>query len=280
MATQWIEVDWGGRTVRIEHLWINAEAADRPLIIFLHEGLGSVSMWRDFPQRLCDAVGACGLVYSRPGYGKSTTHEPDLPPDPRFMHRQAQEVLPALLKALGITAATRRPWLFGHSDGGTIALLYAAAHPGEVSGIIVMAPHIMVEDVTVASIAAASAAYRQTDLRERLARHHDDPDSTFLEWSRVWLHPDFRAWSIDAELHMLRCPVLAIQGHDDEYGSLAQIRGIASRVPQTRLLELPNCRHSPHRDQPDQVLQAVVSFMQLPPSGPVNGADTALPQVP
>ncbi len=217
-------------------------------------------MWKDFPARLSAALGCRGLVYSRPGYGRSTPRRADEAWDPDFMHRQALEVLPALLAALGVDPAGDPPWLFGHSDGGSIALLYAAHRPDRVAGAIVLAPHIRVEDLSVTSIEQARTAYLETDLRSRLARYHDDPDSPFWGWNRIWLDPSFRQWSIEDEIGAIRCPLLAIQGLDDEYGTLAQIRGIARRVPQTELLELPSCGHSPHRDQPDRVIAACAAF--------------------
>jgi pimeloyl-ACP methyl ester carboxylesterase len=258
---QFVEVDWAGRLVRIEHAWVGSGGADAPLIVFLHEGLGSVSMWRDFPSRLCAATGCRGLVYSRPGYGRSTPRAAGESWLDDFMHRQANEVLPALLAALGVDSAVAPPWLFGHSDGGTIALLHAARFPDRVAGAIVLAPHIVVEEVSVASIETARSAYREGSLRRRLAAHHDDPDSAFWGWNEAWLHPGFRGWSIEAEIEAIRCPVLAMQGLQDEYGTLAQIRGIAQRVPQTRLVELQDCGHSPHRDQPERVIGEVVAFV-------------------
>ena len=261
MSPEFVEIDWAGRRVRIEHRWLRRERAARPLLVFLHEGLGSVSMWRDFPARLCEAVDCRGLVYSRPGYGRSTPRAPEEFWDVDFMHRQAEQVLPALLEALDVDTVARPPWLFGHSDGGSIALLHAARFPDRVAGCIVLAPHILVEDLSVTSIDATRRAYLETDLRERLARHHDDPDSAFWGWNRIWLHPPFKAWSIEAELAAIRSPLLAVQGLDDEYGTLEQIRGIARRVPQTELLELPDCGHSPHRDQPDRLVAAARDFI-------------------
>jgi pimeloyl-ACP methyl ester carboxylesterase len=255
-------IDWAGRPVRIEHRWIGRGRRDTPLVVFLHEGLGSVSMWRDFPQRLCEAAGVRGLVYSRPGYGRSTPRATGEAWNPDFMHRQAHEVLPALLQALDVDTAVDRPWLFGHSDGGSIALLHAARFPDRVAGAIVLAPHILVEDLSIDSIAKARTAYETTDLRARLARHHDDPDSAFRGWNDIWLRPDFRAWSIEDELASIRVPLLAAQGLDDEYGTLEQIRGIARRVSGTELLELPDCGHSPHRDQPDALIAASVRFLR------------------
>lgn len=262
MTSAWVGIDWAGRRVRIEYQWLGRERSGAPLIVFLHEGLGSLAMWRDFPARLCDAVGARGLVYSRPGYGRSTPRAAEEAWDLDFMHRQAHEVLPALLQALAVDVQTAPPWLFGHSDGGSIALLYAARFPQALRGAIVVAPHILVEDLSVASIELARRAYLDADLRQRLAKYHDDPDSAFWGWNRVWLHPPFRQWTIEAEIEAIRCPLLAVQGRDDEYGTLEQIRGIARRVPQTQLLELPDCGHSPQRDQPQALIEASVHLIQ------------------
>jgi pimeloyl-ACP methyl ester carboxylesterase len=257
MSASFVNIDWQCRPVRIEHQWLNAHLAEAPLFVFLHEGLGSVAMWRDYPQQLCDALGVRGLVYSRPGYGQSTPRDADEHWKPNFMHAQAHEVLPALLKALEVHEA---PWLFGHSDGGSIALLYAARH--DTAGVVVLAPHIRVEDVSVESIAQAKEAYENTDLRQRLARYHADVDSAFWGWNRIWLAAEFRDWSIDYELSTITCPVLAVQGVNDEYGTLAQIRDIQKHVPHTQLLELNLCGHSPHRDQPQALTQACVNFVQ------------------
>jgi pimeloyl-ACP methyl ester carboxylesterase len=257
--SEFVGIDWAGRPVRIEHAWIGRERGERtPLVVFLHEGLGSLAMWKDFPQRLCSAAGVRGLVYSRPGYGRSTPRTAADAWGLDFMHRQAHEVLPALLDALGV----REPvWLFGHSDGGSIALLHAARFTERTAGVIVLAPHIMVEDLSVASIAKARDAYVETDLRKRLARYHDDPDSAFWGWNDIWLHPPFKEWSIECEIEPIACPLLAVQGVDDEYGTLEQIRGIARRLPKTRLLELADCGHSPQRDQPERLIDAARAFL-------------------
>ena len=262
MSAGFIDIDWTGRPVTIEHAWVGVDDPARPLIVFLHEGLGSVSMWRDFPQRLCMAANCRGLVYSRPGYGRSTPRTAEEAWGLDFMHRQALEVLPALLQTLGIDTPRDQPWLFGHSDGGSIALLHAAHFPERVAGCIVLAPHIAVEEVAVASITQARQAYLDTDLRARLARHHDDPDSAFWGWNDIWLHPPFRTWTIESEIAAITGPLLAVQGLDDEYGTLEQIRGIARRVPQTQRLELPACGHSPHRDQPEALIAAATAFIQ------------------
>ncbi len=179
-----------GRDLRLECQWIAPERADAPLIVFLHEGLGSVSMWKDWPTRVCDQANCRGLVYSRYGYGQSTARPLSEAWAPDFMHREAQEVLPALLEVLGVDARRDKPVLFGHSDGGSIALLYAAAYPDAVAGVVAAAPHLFVEDVSVASIAQARTAYLESDLRARLGRHHQDVDSAFWGWNDIWLNPN------------------------------------------------------------------------------------------
>lgn len=256
--SEFATLDWCGRPVQVEYQWIAPERCSAPLLVFLHEGLGSVAMWKDFPRQLCEAGGFRGLVFSRPGYGRSTPRAPGEAWGVDFMHRQAREVLPAFFEAVGVTEC---PWLFGHSDGASIALLYASMFPQRVSGLVVLAPHILVEDVTLQNIELARDAYRATDLPQKLGRYHDDPDSAFWGWNGVWLDPAFRAWNIEAELAAVRAPVLAVQGLNDEYGTLAQIHGIAARVPGTQLLELPDCAHSPHRDRPQDVMAATIAFV-------------------
>jgi pimeloyl-ACP methyl ester carboxylesterase len=248
------------RTLSIEYQWIDPHKTSSPLLVFLHEGLGSTSMWKDWPARACAATGCRGLVFSRYGYGSSTPRPHDERWPVTFMHAQARDALPALFQALGLQ--DEKPILFGHSDGGSIALLYASMFPDAVQAIIVAAPHIFVEDVTIANIEKAREAYLQTDLPAKLGRYHDDVDSAFWGWNDVWLDPDFRAWNIEEFLPGIRCPVLAIQGEDDEYGTLAQVHGIRDQVPQTRLCVLPDCRHSPHRDQPDRVIEAMAGFIE------------------
>jgi pimeloyl-ACP methyl ester carboxylesterase len=216
-------------------------------------------MWKDFPARLCAALGMRGLVYSRAGYGKSTPRAGGERWPVDFMHRQATLVLPAVLAALEVPA---RPWLFGHSDGASIALLFASAFPDAPAGVIALAPHLFVEDLSVRSIEAARVAYLSTDLRTRLGRYHDDPDSVFFGWNDIWLDPAFRAWNIEREMQRIRCRVLAIQGEDDEYGTMAQVDRLAHLVPQARVVKLARCGHSPHRDQPERAVDAVVSFVE------------------
>ncbi|MCK2087841.1 alpha/beta hydrolase [Thauera aromatica] len=227
-----------------------------PAIVFLHEGLGSVAMWRDFPQRVADATGCEAIVYSRAGYGRSDPAT--LPRTVRYMHDEGLTVLPALLAELGV----ERPLLFGHSDGGSIALICAGGTDVALSGLILMAPHVMVEDISVASIAAAGQAWTTTDLPSRLGRYHHDVEAAFRGWNDIWLHPDFRAWNIEQYLPGITVPVLAIQGEDDEYGTMAQIERIAAQARDVELCRLADCRHSPHKDQPQAVLDTVAAFVE------------------
>jgi pimeloyl-ACP methyl ester carboxylesterase len=259
--SQFAEINWAGKDVRVEYQWIGDTDSKLPLIVFLHEGLGSVAMWKDFPKLLCEAANCRGLVYSRPGYGQSTPRLADDAWQPDFMHRQAFEVLPALLKALGIDTENDKPWLFGHSDGGSIALLFAAMYPNNITGAIVLAPHIFVEVVSISSIEAAKMAYQTTDLRSKLKRFHDDVDSAFWGWNDIWLNHAFRHWNLTQAIKTITCPLLAVQGLDDEYGTLEQIHGIKRVLPNTQLFEIPNCGHSPHRDQPAVLIEACVSFI-------------------
>ena len=261
MKRDFARLNLGGRSLDLEYGWAGAAASDAPVMVFLHKGLGSIAMWRNFPAQLCDRLGVRGLVYSRFAYGRSTARS-RLENFPRhYLHREANEVLPALLDALGVA----HPYLFGHSDGGSIALLAAAHEPSRYSGIVVMAPHISVEEICIENIQIARVAYHEKGLRERLARYHDDVDSAFHGWNDIWLDPAFRDWNIEAEIEAIRCPVLAIQGEGDEYATLEQIRGIKRRVPQTTLLILPDCRHSPHRDQPEALMCGVKAFFEAHP---------------
>jgi pimeloyl-ACP methyl ester carboxylesterase len=253
---------------RLEYGLID-ESRNAPWIVFLHEGLGSRAMWRDFPAQLCNACAMRGLVYSRYGYGES---EPiDAPRTVEFMHAEAETALPALLDALGIDA----PILFGHSDGGSIALLHAALTERPVRALVVLAPHVFVEDISIRSIEAAKVTYETTDLRSLLARYHADPDSAFRGWNDIWLHPEFRGWNIEDCLPRIRAPILAIQGKGDEYGTMAQIERIAKGAVNARvkLEKLADCGHSPHRDRPDAVIEAVTKFLAPGRSGVDDGAE-------
>ncbi len=272
--------DWPSQSAPVArqqaHRQAHAPAAQpSPLaspIVFLHEGLGSVAMWRDFPQTLCAATGHPGLVYSRRGYGQSDT-VPDvrgagrLKPD--YMHCEAWAVLPELLRIEGI----EKPILLGHSDGATIALLHAAKF--DVAACIVMAPHLFVEDICIAAITQARDAFERGELRERLAKFHADVDCTFWQWNDVWLCDAWRSFNIEAECKKITCPILAIQGHDDPYGTMAQIDALAdsmanlsSQIGQQPaqnmrrlILKLEHCGHSPQRDQMQNVTITIQDFL-------------------
>lgn len=260
-------IDIHGVRIEVRRIAAPEGAVEAAPLVFLHEGLGSVAMWRDWPDQLCAATGRAGLVMSRQGYGQS-----DPVPDvrgasaehhglrsgrlqPDYMHREAWEVLPALLAQLQID----RPVLVGHSDGGTIALLYASRLP--VTACIVMAPHVKVEAISIAAITQARDAYLGSGLRERLARFHADVDVAFWQWNDVWLSDDFRAFDIREDCRRITSPLLAIQGVDDPYGTMAQIDDIAASAPQTWLIKLPDCGHSPHRDQPAAVHAVIRDFL-------------------
>jgi pimeloyl-ACP methyl ester carboxylesterase len=226
-----------------------------PTIVFLHEGLGSVALWKDFPGELVERTGLPAVVYSRRGHGHS---DPDrLPRQPTFMHHEAEVVLPALLDALALDEVV----LFGHSDGASIALLAAARPDLRIGALVLEAPHVFVEDLSIVSITAAREAFVNGDLRERLAKYHADPAHTFWAWNDVWLDPAFREWDIRDCLARVACPILLIQGRDDEYGTLAQIDAIAAATPADVLI-LDQCGHSPHRDRRDLVLAAAAEFIK------------------
>jgi pimeloyl-ACP methyl ester carboxylesterase len=261
-TAQTIDIVVRGQSYAIEYAWVGSDAPDAQLLVFLHEGLGSVAMWRDFPEQLCQQGGFAGLVFSRSGYGQSTARRNDETWPMDQLRIQAHEHLPALFAALSINTAVREPWLFGHSDGGTIALLYAAQFPNDVAGIIVLAPHIVIEQLSLDSIASAKTSYETTVLKERLGKFHANVDSAFYGWNDMWLNPAFTVCDTHAVLPCISCPVLAIQGVDDVYGTMAQIDGIKSAVVHTQLLKLAHCGHSPHRDQAASVTQAVTQFVQ------------------
>ena len=250
-----------GISINLEYLSVGTDEPTAPLLVFLHEGLGSAAMWKDFPARLCTMGGFRGLVYSRPGYGRSTSRPIEQRWGVDFMHIQAREVLPALLAAVGVDVEADPPWLLGHSDGGSIALIYAAEYP--VAGVIAVAPHIFVEDLTICSIVQAREDYRSGDLRPKLARYHDDVDSAFWGWNDIWLDPEFLAWNIEALLPSIKCPVFAVQGYEDEYGTMAQVEDLSQRIPHAKLLKLRGCGHSAHRDQPDALSRAAIDFVRF-----------------
>ena len=235
-----------------------AGARSGSTLVFLHEGLGSVSLWKDFPERVAAATGHAALIYSRAGYGASSPAA--LPRQPDYMHVEAQDVLPALLDRLGIDD----PVLIGHSDGASIALLHAGSGMRPVRAVAALSPHVFVEELSIASIAEARREYQTTDLGRRLARHHDDADAAFRGWNDIWLAPAFRDWNIEDCLPRVRCPLLLIQGRDDEYGTMAQLDAIERRAAgRVNRVELDDCRHSPHRDQPEATLAAIADFVAI-----------------
>jgi pimeloyl-ACP methyl ester carboxylesterase len=229
-----------------------------PALVLLHEGLGSLGLWRGLPEQLHALTGARVFAFSRHGHGRSDP--PPRPRTPTFMREEALEVLPEVLHEAGI----ERPVLVGHSDGASIALIYASDHP--VTGLALMAPHVFVEDICVEAIRGTRIAFERDGLRERMARHHNDPDVTFSGWCDVWLDPEFRSWNLQSLLPKIEAPALLIQGADDEYGTLAQIdaveRGLSGPVAR---LVLPG-GHSPHLDHPDDVPAAIAAFTERIPA--------------
>ena len=252
-------VDFG--RFKLEVLDIAPQVLGLPPIVLLHEGLGCVAMWRDFPHALAAATSARVVVYSRYGYGRSTP----LPAGARnvrkasFMHKEAIEIAPLLLAKLNI----ENPFLVGHSDGGSIALIHAATFPNAVCGVAAMAPHCFVEELSVHNIAEATTAFETTDLPARLSKYHLDSAATFYGWNDVWLSAEFRAWNITELLNAIACPVLAVQGEQDQYGTMAQIDVIADRVPTARLRKLAQCGHSPWKDARDTVLTEILNHFRF-----------------
>jgi pimeloyl-ACP methyl ester carboxylesterase len=243
---------------RLESLDLPATRPGRPDLLLLHEGLGSVSTWRDFPERLAEATGSRVVAYSRAGFGRSAPRARAY--SPRFMHEEAHETLPALRAHLGMD----RVVLVGHSTGASMALLHAAAPDACVAGVLAMAPLLFVEPANLESIRRARTRYEASDWRERLARHHDDADAVFRGWSETWLDPGFASWNIAPQMGAIRAPVVAILGREDEYSSLAQLeclRASAAGAARVELLVLDKCGHAPHRDQPRAVLAAVKALL-------------------
>jgi pimeloyl-ACP methyl ester carboxylesterase len=238
---------------RLETAWIDG---GEPTLVFLHEGLGSIRQWRDFPEKVARATGCRALLYDRYGYGKSDVLR-EARVGVEFMHDGALNELPELLENLNV----ENPVLIGHSDGASIALIYAGTYP--VRGVAVMAPHVFIEDICVASIAKANAVFETTDLADRLGKYHRDARKTFHLWADAWLDPAFRKWNIEEYLPGIKCPLLAIQGEGDEYGTMAQLDAIARQAGgPCELLKLPDCGHSPHKDQPERTLQAIAAFVR------------------
>jgi pimeloyl-ACP methyl ester carboxylesterase len=237
----------------VELLEIQARDTDAPTVVLLHEGLGSVGLWRDFPQSLAAATGARTIAFSRYGHGRSDP--PPTPRTPRFMHEEARQVLPAILGAVDADD----PVLVGHSDGASIALIYAAEHP--VRAVVAMAPHVFVEELCLDEIRGAREAYEQGGLRDRMARYHRDPDAAFYGWNDVWLDPEFRAWDITDSVAQIECPLLLIQGERDQYGTMAQLDAIErlARGPVERVHL--DCQHAPHLECRGETVEAVAGFV-------------------
>jgi pimeloyl-ACP methyl ester carboxylesterase len=244
----------GGR--RLETLWLEPLGSGLPTIVMLHEGLGSIATWRDFPHSLAERTGCGVLVYSRYGHGNSDQQAEKR--QATFMHHEGEAVLPELLDKMGIA----KPILLGHSDGGSIALIFAGKYPDRTRGLILEAPHVFVEELSVASIAATRVSYETSNLRARLGCYHANVDATFWAWNDIWLDPEFPQWNIESYLNTIRCQVLCIQGEQDEYGTCAQVDAIVEKVPGAELLMLPECGHSPHRDQRDATLAKMAEFVE------------------
>jgi pimeloyl-ACP methyl ester carboxylesterase len=248
-------VDLGDQ--RLEYRMIGPQPAAAPTLVMLHEGLGCVGMWGDFPDKLQAATGCGVFVYSREGYGQSSPAK--LPRRLDFMHVEARETLPRLLETIGF----RRGLLVGHSDGGSIAAIYGGSvQDHRMAGLVLMAPHFIVEDVTNASIVQLRKAYDTTDLRAKLGRWHKDVDATVLGWANVWLGNDFGQWDLTEDLAHVRVPMLIIQGEEDQYGTIRQIE-IAQEecYCPVEVVMLPDTQHEPHREAPDATLDAIVDFV-------------------
>lgn len=244
---------------QLEYRWFGLRKAGQPVLVLLHEGLGCVAMWRSFPERLAKRTGLAVFVYSRQGYGGSAPFAQPLEID--FMHREALEVLPCVLDQAGIDQAI----LLGHSDGASIALIYAGERSdSRIRGLVVLAPHLFVEEETLAGIRQAKRAYENEQLAAGLGRYHGDhTESTFRHWSGIWLDPGFGAWNIESSTRGIEVPLLAIMGEDDQYGTLAQIHTLAERSPgRSELAVLQNCGHSPHLEQMEQTLDRVAKFLR------------------
>ena len=256
---------------RLETLWFAPRDSAVPTIVMLHEGLGSIALWKDFPHALAELTGCGVLVYSRYGHGNSEKQAERRPVT--FMHYEGEVVLPELLDKLGIM----RPILLGHSDGGSMALIFAGKHPDRVRALVLEAPHVFVEEFGLASIRAAKIAFETTDFRTKLARYHANVDDTFRAWNDIWLDPGFPEWNIEAYLDSIRCPVLCIQGEEDEYGTRAQVDTVVAKVPGAELVMLPQCGHSPHRDQREATLEKIAEFVAKVKGKPQISANYADP---
>ncbi len=245
------------RRLSAEYIMPQAKTDNRPVLVFLHEGLGSIGQWRDFPERICIATDCPALVYDRWGYGGSNPLTEPRRPD--YLHDEALLSLPEVLKQCAID----KPIFIGHSDGGSIAIIYGGTYPQKVAGIITEAAHVFVEDVTVEGIKRAVKVYESTDLKSRLAKFHgSNTELMFRGWADIWLSPEFRDWNIENYLPNIICPLIAIQGKDDEYGTPAQVEAIVGKVAgHVRRLMIDNCGHIPHVQAMEQVFAKMVNFI-------------------
>ncbi|MFI5311717.1 MAG: alpha/beta fold hydrolase [Gemmatimonadales bacterium] len=243
----------------LETRWVGPRPGEAPTVVLLHEGLGSVALWRDFPERLAAATGCGVFLYSRAGYGAS---DPVVVPRPlTYMHDEGLEVLPKVLDAIGFEKGI----LLGHSDGASIAAIYAGAVPDDrVLGLVLIAPHFFVEPISIASIAEAKVAYETGTLRERLARYHgDNVDLAFWGWNRAWLDPEFEKWDIREYLPSIRVPMLVVHGSDDPYGTIKQAEAAqAESHVEVEVAVIPGARHAAHLERPEPTLAAISEFVR------------------
>jgi pimeloyl-ACP methyl ester carboxylesterase len=244
--------------LQFEYRRIGNNKTDSPTLVFLHEGLGSVSMWKDFPEQLAEATGLDAFIYSRQSYGKSSPLPVSRKSD--YMHDEALDILPKVLDQANIKNAI----LVGHSDGASIALLFAGSNiPPVPCALVLMAPHVFNEDLSIKSIALAKQAFENSDLRERLGVYHNDVDNAFWRWNDIWLHSDFKDWNIENCLRSITAPMLVIQGEDDEYGTDAQIHAIQEKCGGTvETLILSDCKHAPFRDQNEATTSGISYFIE------------------
>lgn len=253
METKLDDIVIDGR--RLETAWLEPADASLPVVIMLHEGLGSIALWKDFPRRLAERTGCGILLYSRYGYGRSDRLAERRQVD--YMHREGEVVLPELLRRYGVI----KPVVLGHSDGASIALIYAGTFADGPRALILEAPHVFVEERTVRGITQAKSIFETGDWRTKLGRYHADAEATFRGWNDIWLDPRFRSWNIEPCLESIRCPVLVIQGQDDEYATIAQVQSIVEHVARAHAVLLPRCGHSPHGEQPEETLSRIESFL-------------------
>lgn len=261
ISGQTFYVQAAGCRLRAKHIELTTEkrANLRPTLVFLHEGLGCIEIWRDFPETLCKSTGCSGLVYDRKGYGGSETYEGPWPID--YLQKESLTYLPALLKECKIDNA----FLIGHSDGGTIALIFAALNGNMVQGVVTEAAHIFIEEITIQGIRKTVKAFETTDLKERFARYHkEDTEKIFYRWADRWLSTEFHHWNIEEYLPEITCPVLVLQGENDAYGTSRQVEGIVSQVsgPVDAKL-IPDCGHTPHFQAKDRVLSEMTRFIKM-----------------